>query len=120
MYIVNLEQFRALPPYTVFRKYEPCIAGDLSFKFDTWEHDFISMTVEFPESNSSDELFARLDEMERTGCSYQLDVDCAGRDGLFEKDQLFLIYDAADLTALRGLIDIAIASAAPTPTSKEE
>ncbi len=108
MRIVNLEQFRALPEWTVFRKFRPMVAEDLQFKFETWEHDFICMPVDMPESHSSEQLFDRLGEMLATGVSYPLNVDCAGRDGLFDKEQLFLIYEKADLAALRGLIDSAI------------
>lgn len=108
MRIVNLEEFRSLPEMTVFRKYEPCVCGDLQFKGETLEHDFIAMSVEMPQNNGSDQLFDRLDEMKETGCSYPVEVDGWGRDGLFEKDQLFMVYDKADLEAIRKLLDQAI------------
>lgn len=111
MKIVNLEAFRALPPCTFFRKFQPMITGDLEIKFETWEVDFISMHVDMPEHNGSDQLFARLEEMLETGASYPLEIDMAGRDGLFEEEQMFLIYEREDLLRLSGLIDMAIKAA---------
>ncbi len=108
MRIVNLEAFRALPPWTVFRKYQPCYCGDIEFKLETLPVDFISMQVDMPESHSSEQLFDRLDEMERTGCSYPLYADSFGRDGMFDDLQLFMIYEKDDLIALRGLLDKAV------------
>jgi len=116
MKIVNLDEFRKLPEMTCFRKYRPAYCDDIQFKGETWEHDFIAMSFDMPDNNGSDQLFDRLDEMERTGCSYPVEVDGWGRDGLFEKDQLFMIYEKADLEAIHKLIGEAIEVAPIEPS----
>lgn len=60
MKIVNLETFRALPPWTVFRKFQPMVTEDLLFKLNTWEHDFIYQSVDMPESSGSEQLYEKL------------------------------------------------------------
>lgn len=107
MRIVNLTRFRELPPGTVFSKYQPCCFGELMMKGDTWEHDFLcqSLTGNI-KSDSSEDFFNKCRLMEQ-GESVDLDFDFYGRDGLFEADQLFVVYEKKDLAALIGCLMVA-------------
>ena len=104
MKIVNLETFRELPNGTLFMKYEPCNFGDLRVKVETLDSDFLfdSITNEI-EASGSNELFDKLFAAEKDSTlSLEMDFDATARDGMFEKDQLFAVYEIADVC---GLID---------------
>lgn len=111
MRIVKLPEFRTLPENTLFVKAEqPWAWQEPMVKGETLSHDFVSMDLYEIESTGSDQLFDRWGEMLETGSSYPLDIDTGGRDGLFEADAIFMVYEKADLEKLRTLIDRAIAN----------
>jgi len=119
MRIVDRTAFLAMPPLTVYAKYEPCIVGPLMVKGDTCGvlppdgvGDWTYATFENPINGGSDELFHNFAAMER-GSSYPLETfdDCVGRDGLFDKDQLFVIYERDDLLKMVDLLTRAAAIA---------
>jgi len=102
MKIVNLEEFRKLPAGTVFSKYEPCVFDGLMVKGDTWSHDFLYQDlIGNIEADGSKQYFEKCEQMQ-AGFSADLDFDCLERDGLFEKDQLFAVYEPYDLEQLIG------------------
>jgi len=105
MRIVNLEEFRLLPAGVVFMKFQPCVFEDsLLVKQDTMETDFtyqdITQGVDCVDSNDfCDILFAA--EKDHS-ISVSLIVDLISRDGLFEKNQLFAVYEQKDIDRLIG------------------
>ncbi len=107
MRIVNLEEFRKLPAGILFCKYSPCVFGSLQLKGDTLPIDFtccnLIASVYF--EKSSNEMFDTLDRAEKTGESFMLEVDCFGRDGLFEEDELFGIYEPFDIRQLLNVLE---------------
>lgn len=103
MLIVDRKTFMAMPAGTVFAKYEPCVFGDLSIKEDTiGDIDFcvqeiipwFTNTVDF--STWADALEAAANGVP----SPPLDYDICGRDGMFEVDQLFAVFERHDVEAL--------------------
>lgn len=101
MKIVNLEEFRKLPEGTLFMKYEPCVFGELQCKGETWEHDFLCENVTYwPDCTGSDDFADKLQEAEDHGTSVLLDFDSSGRDGFFENEQLFAVYERRDMEML--------------------
>ena len=100
MKIVDLKAFRDLPEGTIASKYDPCIFGDLFIKGRTMEVDFILtyLTNEI-EANSSDERFDKLDACEK-GESVAMSFDESMRDGCFDDDQLFAVWDKPDIEGL--------------------
>lgn len=102
MKIVNLKTFRALPPNTVFAKYQPCVFEELEIKGETWEHDFLvtSNLSSAIKCSGSGEFRELLDRAEKEGISLAMDFDTEGRDGCFEDDQLFAVWEEADVRAL--------------------
>lgn len=120
MRIVNRKDFLALPVGTIFSKYEPCIFEGLCIKeesrfFDGLDdgccHDdfyFISIDDSIFGADSGDRI-DRLTKMEKQGTSYPVELDLIGRDALFEKDQLFAIWEKQDLIELSKVVAKAIA-----------
>lgn len=101
MRIVDLTEFRAMPEGTIFCKYSPCNFGDLEIKGETWESDFICASLTgCIESDGSDDMLDKLLKYEKTKESFSLNVDYYGRDGLYDKEQLYAIYENADIEQL--------------------
>lgn len=101
MKIVDRKTFLTLPPGILYCKTKPCHFGDIAIKYDTWTNDWIYQSFPYfqEESDSSDAYFEAYQKLEK-GESLTLDVDCAGRDGLYEEDEKFLIYEEKDIRIL--------------------
>lgn len=98
MKIITQAAFLLMPVGTVFSKYEPCVASDLAIKGRTVAGiDFYYQQIAeaFPEGWES-----TLSEFERTGASFEMDLACQGRDGLFETEQRFLVWEHSDVCKL--------------------
>ncbi len=104
MKIVNIETFRGLPDGTLFMKYEPCIFGDLRVKVETLDSYFLFEAItDEVEASGSDKLFNKLFAAENDSTmSLKMDFDVTDRDGLYEAEQLFAVYEKDDII---GLID---------------
>ena len=113
MRIVNRKEFLTLPEGTLFQEGEPWVFGDLCVKHDSLIYgedsdDYICQRPTNVEADSSEQLFDRLDDMQQNGASYPLDLGSTERDGCFVRDAIYMIYEKADITALRDLfIDLA-------------
>lgn len=103
MKIVNRTVFLQLPAGAVFAKYSPCAFGELLIKGDTYENsnDFtyqdITSAINCDTSNEYDVL---LDRAVEEGISIQMDLDSSSRDGLFDDDQLFAVFERCDVESL--------------------
>ena len=87
-----------MPSGTVFSYYEPCIFTQLMIKADDggWGNDFlIDNLIGAVENESSGDFSEKCGRMER-GESLPVDFDFTGREGLFDDDQLFAIYEEED------------------------
>lgn len=103
MRIVNLEEFRKMPSGTIYRKYEPCSFGDICVKHDTWEYDFLYQDlIDFESDDSGD--YVNMCEKMVSGDSVAISFDTVSRDGLFEKNQMFLILEKEDVKSLYNFI----------------
>ena len=102
MKIVDFKTFIATPPGTVYAKYEPCVFDELCIKGNSLgEHDFCYQSIaDAVDSNGSTEWFHFLDEGKASGTSIPMNFDCQGRDGLFDYDQLYAVFEATDVRAL--------------------
>jgi hypothetical protein len=110
MRVLNREDFLAMPAATIFAKGKPWNFGELCQKGDTLEGvDFIYLDLCTVESHDSGDWSMRLDDMLEKGRSYPFDDEGFGRDGRFDEDDLFLVFEKPDLLKLRNLIDGAIA-----------
>lgn len=101
MRIVDRKTFLALPAGTVFAKYEPFYFEELTIKGDTWKDDFqVQAIADAVDCAGSSDFSIQLDMAERTGQSIPMDFYCMGRDGCFNEDQLFAVFEPADLAGL--------------------
>jgi len=98
MKIVDRKTFLALPEGTVFAKYKPCVFEALSIKGETWGNDFLVQYIDT--ALSADEADNLLYGAAETGASLPMDFDCLSRDGCFDDDQLFAVWERADVEAL--------------------
>lgn len=102
MKIVNRQTFMSLPENTVYSNYEPCNFGPLSIKQESIRDiDFYTMAInDAILSDSSEQFVDILTIAEKEGSSIKLDFECCGRDGLFEEDQLFAVWEDDDIVQL--------------------
>ena len=101
MKIVGLEEFRALPEGAVFAKFQPDVFDDLCIKGETWDVDFLySSLTDDIECDSSTERDELLDLARLEGRSIKMAFDQEGRDGCFDDDQLFAVWEHSDVVGL--------------------
>lgn len=131
MRIVNRQTFLSLPAGTVFMKwpaqpvdgsyYDLAPDGCVQIKWDTCAGvDFVCQDlVPYPQGwkdsgDLADDQIAMLGGEEGKPADY----DCAGRDGLFDQEQLFLVWDVGAHQKLIDLLQRAL-DARLSPTSPE-
>ena len=122
MRIVSRLEFLAMPAGTVFMKFpaqpkdESHISlgydGVISIKEDTIGEDFAVQDLFpwFEGVNDSGEWSDAMIAMLKGVPSPPLDYDCARRDGLFDRDQLFLVWGKDDLEQMIGRLKDAMVS----------
>jgi len=102
MKIVNRKTFLELPSGTIYSEH---YSGDgfnnLSIKYETWGNDWIYMDInDFDDCENSGERYEKIDKMRDEGAEYPLNLDTTSRDGLFEDEQMFAIYDENDVNKI--------------------
>lgn len=102
MKIVNLEQFLKMPNGTVFSKYEPCYFNGLMIKdMNSGEIDFYYMSlIGNVDSTHTGDFFDKCEEAQKTGRSLKLDFDVIERNAMYNKNQLFAVYEKEDIEGL--------------------
>lgn len=106
MKIVDRKTFLAMPSEVLFAKYAPCYFEALMIKGDTISHDgsdidfFYQDIVSAIKSTGSDDWTNKLFHSAATSGNLAMDFDCQGRDGCFEADQLFAVFEPQDVVAL--------------------
>lgn len=100
MRIVSRRELMAMEPGVLYAELfgdgqygELCIYGGSS------GNDFTERCIINPESGSSEELWQRQDDMLANGTSYPVEAHY-GRDGMFDDDARYLVYDAADIVSI--------------------
>jgi hypothetical protein len=103
--IVNREEFMKMD-HVIFAKYESIYFGQVMMKHENCtERDFYASSL-FGDINSDTdgEFVDMFTEMEN-GKSHKMVVEYASRDGLFEDDEKYLIFEKEDLKAVIGLLN---------------
>ena len=109
MRVVDRKTFLAMPAGTIYAKGEPWAFGNIMQKGETLaSDDWIMTDFGNVDGQSSEEVFDRLEKMLATGVSFLISRDTS-RDGLFEPDAIFLIYEFDDLVVLNNAICRAMA-----------
>jgi hypothetical protein len=110
MRIVNLDTFLAMPPGTVFCKYESCNFDELMIKDEsspTKDFYYVSPTDEV-DCSSCGERMGILESSEETGDSFPLHFNTVSRDGMYEAEQLFAVWERKDVVGLIGRLQQAL------------
>jgi hypothetical protein len=108
MRVYRREEFLQLPPGTIYATGGQWYFGALNIKHETTDYgDWWSLDPCWIEGRGSNEYFAILDGMLEKGTSHPMQ-DAVTRDGIFDKDALFLVFEKDDLLKLRTMIDEAI------------
>lgn len=107
MRVYTRQEFLKLPEGTVYCKGQPWAFGGINIKGETIAAsdgrliDWYYLDPEWIDAHDSGEAGARLDEMLSTGASYPMQ-DAIGRDGCFDENEVFLVYEDADIQKLVG------------------
>jgi len=110
MRVVNRKDFLVLPAGTIYCKGVPWAFDGICIKDDSLANDWIYLDMAWPSAHDSGDAMALLDTSLETGSSFPCE-ESFGRDGCFDEGAVFLIFEPADLWALRGRIDVALAAA---------
>ncbi len=108
MKIVNREEFLKLPANTLYAKCTSHHVGEPAIKEESTGNDWYYMDIgdlNTEEDHSSEDYFDILGKMDKTGVSYPNDYSTLDRDGLYDNDQKFMIWEKEDLDNLIGLLN---------------
>lgn len=96
MRIVDRKTFLQLPKGTVYSKFNPSIFYELNVKTsnpeDEWGNDWVHIPLI--------EGFIKGDRNHIDYDYFEFDLDCSVRDGSYEEEQLFAVYDKNDILKL--------------------
>ena len=103
MKILNKEEFLALPAGIIYSKYQPVGMFDgLYLKGESLENDWkyksLISTVDFPIGDSDVNIY--LLNVQKHGATFRMDLECGERDGLYNTDEYFAVYDTTDVREL--------------------
>ena len=101
MRIINKQEFLVLPEGILYSEYEPCAFYGLKVKGETWESDYLEIDlIGNIAANDSVDYIDRLDYALENRTSLELDFDSDSRNGLFEDNTLYAVYEQKDLNEL--------------------
>jgi hypothetical protein len=91
-----------MPAGVVFSRYTPYFFDSLEIKGETWGNDFLTIQVVSAfKINDINKYADILDFAQETGKSIELDFnDNYFRDGLFEQNQMFAVWENSDIDNL--------------------
>lgn len=124
MRIVDRKTFLAMPVGTVFAKYDPSIIREPMVKNDSVavrgelvDFRYISLTDQI-DCYGTDDMLGILDLAEIEGRPFALHFNTESRDGLYDADQLFAVWDRDDLEGLISRLQSALAEGYANPRNK--
>jgi len=101
MIIVSLEQFLKYPEGTIYSKYKPCLTDGLHVKADSLDTgDFVCMGLIDPVAGDHWEACQKMEQGEHV----PYEQDDYGRDGMFDDEQLFMVYDQTDTDTMMRIL----------------
>ena len=102
MRIINRQEFLTLPEGTVFSEYEPCAFTGLFIKIgDCLLDDYFELPlVGNVKCRGSEGFIEILEQARKSGEGFDLDFDGGERNGCFEDEQLYAVYDRQDIQQL--------------------
>lgn len=101
MRIVNREEFLKLPENTLFSEFEPNVFTGLLIKEKSLTDDYFEIElIGNIDSNDYSDHNKKLTDAEENGVSLPLDFECLCRNGAFQQDQLYAVYEKQDVAGL--------------------
>lgn len=101
MKIVNRKTFLELPENTVYAKMYGCDGfNELQIKGESYINDWWYEDLNDPDWDSSEKRYEALEKARKTGENFPLIIDSCSRDGLFEEEQEFAVYDDKDILVI--------------------
>jgi len=118
MRVVGFAEFLTLPIGTIYAKYAPAYTEEFGIKGDSLEGDFIHQTLDpidnMERSGGSSDSCMMLVAMESdSSVSEPLAFNVMGRDGCFDDDQLFVVFERQDHERLIERLQQALAGQEP-------
>ena len=108
MRVLKKPDFLKLPEGVAYCRGKKWFFGGLAFKGETVSDvDWYELEFNWVDGHDLGECFERMDAMLTDGVRFPIQ-DSICRNGLYEDDDLFLVFDEDDLLKLRGWIDDAI------------
>jgi len=110
MRIVNKKEFFNLPEGTLFSFYQPCNFEGLYIKGSTIYSQDRSIDFNFIDlignvnANDSNEFVDILIYAEENKTAFELDFDCYEREGAFDDNSLYAVYNSSEIASLSKLI----------------
>ncbi len=110
MKIINRKDFLKVASGTVYSLYETHFFNGLYVKGDTMREDFGCYEISSPfiDAGDNDSLSPKIIAMAETGESLPVDFTMFGRDGCFEENQLFAVWERNDVLGLIDLLEKSI------------
>lgn len=111
MRIVSKQEFYKLPKGTICAKYEPQVLGEPFIKLEVW-YDADGNPFEYleqplwgwVESDGSANESRILHNAEITGASFKMDYEVSTRDGMFDKKQMYAVWEEEDVQGVINLL----------------
>lgn len=101
MKIVDRQTFLSLPENTLFSTYDPQVFGPLEIKGASLTNDFYVQDIASAVASTGDQDECNiLDHALQTGSSFRMDFNCEGRDGCFEDNELYAVWEREDVESL--------------------
>lgn len=100
MKIVNRKTFLTMPENTVFAKFKPNIFEELCIKLESYENDFRYIQINDSIAGNSEDFHNILDGCVKNEANIQMTFDSTFRDGLFDDNQLFAVWNSIDIARL--------------------
>jgi hypothetical protein len=107
MKVVDRKTFLMLPAGTIYCKGVRWAFESVSVKGDTMGNDWAYLNPAWPDADDSGAAFDALEKSLSDGSSFPSET-AYGRDGCFDDDAVFLIFERDDLAALRNLCAFAM------------
>ena len=95
MRVINRKEFLQMRKNTIFATYEPCVFGRLCIKGESFEDDFLF--TDFMETGLNFNIYSDLLDNRK---SVLIDLSSQSRDGIFEDEQMFVIFEDKDIEHL--------------------
>lgn len=100
MKIINRKEFLELPAGVIYAKCNSYAFGDLSIKGKSVANDWYYRSLLEIDSNDTMEMLEKIDRAREDGESFSLDLECECRDGFYDADQEFVVFEEMDARKL--------------------